>query len=64
MATDILTRKKSSFIRSLILFREAMKTAHGTIEVHDTSDRSRIRYVSLAHVEEIGWSVVVEKPRR
>ena len=40
------------------------KTALSTIEVHDISDQSRIRYVSLAHVEEIGWSVVVEKTRR
>ena len=39
------------------------RTAHGTIEVRDTSDQSRVRYVSSARVEEIGWSVVVEKPR-
>jgi PAS domain S-box-containing protein len=37
--------------------------AHGTIEVRDTSDRNRITYLSFARVEEIGWSVVVEKPR-
>jgi PAS domain S-box-containing protein len=39
------------------------RTAHGTIEVRDASDQSRVKYVSSARVEEIGWSVVVEKTR-
>jgi PAS domain S-box-containing protein len=41
----------------------AMRKASSTIEVRDTSDHSRVKYVSLAPVEEIGWSVIIEKPR-
>ena len=39
------------------------RTAHSTIEVRDTSDQGRVKYVSFAHVEDLGWSVVVEKTR-
>jgi PAS domain S-box-containing protein len=43
--------------------RKAMKGERGDVEVRDPSDRDRIRYVSFAPIEGIGWSIIVEKAR-
>ncbi|HVN95797.1 MAG TPA: PAS domain S-box protein [Syntrophorhabdaceae bacterium] len=43
--------------------KKTMAQTGGTIEVRDISDRSQIEYVSLAPVEEIGWSVIVERTK-
>jgi signal transduction histidine kinase len=43
--------------------RKAMKGEKGNIEIQDTSDKDRVKYVSFAPVHEIGWSVIVEKAR-
>ncbi len=42
---------------------KAMKGGRGDIETQDASDRGRVKYVSFAPVEGIGWSVIVEKAK-
>ena len=41
----------------------AVKGEKGDIEVHDTANQDRVKYVSFAPVEGIGWSIIVEKAR-
>jgi PAS domain S-box-containing protein len=42
---------------------KAIRGEKGDVEVRDTANQDRIKYVSFAPVEGIGWSVIVEKPR-
>jgi len=42
---------------------KAMKGEKGDIKIRDSSDRDKVKYVSFAPVEGIGWSVIVEKTR-
>ena len=39
----------------------AMKGEKGNIKIKDASEKDRVKYVSFAPVQEIGWSVIVEK---
>ena len=48
---------------SLEFVRKAMKGEKGNVEVRDASDGDRIKYVSFAPIEGIGWSIIVEKTR-
>jgi signal transduction histidine kinase len=41
----------------------AMKGEEGNIKIRDSSDGDRVKYVSFAPVQGIGWSVIVEKAR-
>jgi signal transduction histidine kinase len=41
----------------------AMKGEKGNIKIHDSSDKDRVKYVSFAAIQGIGWSVIVEKAR-
>ena len=45
------------------LVAKAVKQGKGHLEVRDSSDGGRIKYVSFVHIGEIGWSVVVEKKK-
>ncbi|MBP1742229.1 MAG: hypothetical protein H6Q48_4522 [Deltaproteobacteria bacterium] len=42
---------------------KALKGEKGEVEVRDAADRGRIKYVSFAPIEGIGWSIIVEKSR-
>jgi len=41
--------------------RRAMKGEKGNIEIQDSSDGNKNKYVSFAPIEGIGWSIIVEK---
>jgi PAS domain S-box-containing protein len=43
--------------------KKAIREGNGNIEIRDTSDQEAVKYMSIAPVEEIGWTVVVEKAR-
>ena len=42
---------------------KALKGEKGDVEVRDASDQDRIKYVSFAPIEGIGWSIIVEKAK-
>jgi len=42
---------------------KAMKGEKGDVEIRDSSDGDRVKYVSFAPVQGIGWSVIVEKSK-
>ncbi len=42
---------------------KAMKGEKGDVEIRDSSDEDRMKYVSFAPVEGVGWSVIVEKSK-
>jgi hypothetical protein len=42
---------------------KAMKGEKGNIKIKDASEKDRVKYVSFAPVQGIGWSVIVEKGR-
>jgi signal transduction histidine kinase len=42
---------------------KAMKGEKGDIKIRDSSDGDRVKYVSFAPVQGMGWSVIVEKAR-
>ncbi|MBK5101993.1 MAG: Cache 3/Cache 2 fusion domain-containing protein [Desulfobacteraceae bacterium] len=44
--------------------KKAMKGEKGDIEIRDSSDGDRVKYVSFAPIQGIGWSVIIEKTRR
>ena len=41
--------------------KKAMQGEKGDVEIRDSSDGNRIKYVSFAPIQGIGWSVIVEK---
>ena len=41
--------------------RKAMKGEKGNVEIRDTSDGDKTKYISFEPVEGIGWSVIVEQ---
>jgi len=43
--------------------RLAMKGKKGDVEIRDSSDEDKIKYVSFEPVEGIGWSVIVEQSK-
>jgi PAS domain S-box-containing protein len=48
---------------SFEVVRRAMKGEKGNVEARDVPDGGRIKYVSFAPVEGIGWSIIVEKTK-
>lgn len=42
---------------------KVMKGEKGDVEIRDSSDEDRIKYVSFAPIEGIGWSVIIEKSK-
>ncbi|MFB3885675.1 MAG: PAS domain S-box protein [Thermodesulfobacteriota bacterium] len=48
---------------SLAFVGKALKGEKGNVEVRDSSDEDRMKYVSFAPIEGIGWSIIVEKAR-
>jgi signal transduction histidine kinase len=43
--------------------KKAMKGEKGSIEIRDLSDGDKVKYLSFEPIEEIGWSVIVEKSK-
>ncbi len=43
--------------------KKAMKGEKGDVEIRDSSDGDRVKYVSFAPIQGIGWSVIVEKSK-
>ncbi|HSB04682.1 MAG TPA: cache domain-containing protein [Thermodesulfobacteriota bacterium] len=43
--------------------KKAMGGEKGNVEIRDTSDGDKIKYVSFAPIRGIGWSVIVEKAK-
>ena len=43
--------------------RKAMKGEKGNVEIRDTSDGDKTKYISFEPVEGIGWAVIVEQGR-
>jgi signal transduction histidine kinase len=43
--------------------KRATREGNGNIEIRDTSDQERAKYMSLVPIKGIGWTVVVEKTR-
>ena len=48
---------------SFDLVRRAMKEEKGEVEIQDLSDGNKVKYVSFAPIEGIGWSIIVEKAK-
>jgi PAS domain S-box-containing protein len=46
---------------SFDLVKRTTKGEKGNVEVQDSSDGDRVKYVSFAPIEGIGWSIIVEK---
>lgn len=44
--------------------RLAMRGKKGDVEIRDSSDEDKIKYISFEPVEGIGWSVIVEQSKR
>jgi signal transduction histidine kinase len=43
--------------------KRAMKGEKGEVEIRDSSDGGRVKFVSFAPIEGIGWSIIVEKAK-
>jgi PAS domain S-box-containing protein len=56
-------RKEVSGYPSFESIKKATKGEKGDVEIRDPSDGNRIKYVSFAPVEGIGWSIIVEKAK-
>lgn len=57
-------KKEVTDYPSFEFVRKAMRGEKGDVEIRDSSDGDRIKYISFAPVEGIGWSVIVEKAKR
>jgi signal transduction histidine kinase len=56
-------RKEVIVYPSFESIKRATKGEKSYVEIRDPSDGDRIKYVSFAPIEEIGWSIIIEKTK-